>query len=727
MAVTAGWSVGNIKGLGEIMKKAFLAIAGTLLLSTALNIIITGPPDVDTDAIFSAAQQYDVRIIRDEFGVPHIYGRRDTDTAFGLAFAHSEDDYATIQDVLLAGRGTMAAVKGAAAAKTDYLIHMMRVWEAVDKVYPGGISQHSRDIAQAYADGVNYYAAQNPQQVLPFALPVTGKDIMAGFVFKLPLFYGFDSVIGELFDPDHPRELAKQGELALSFTDEPQPEIGSQGVAVSRELSDDGVVRLLVNSHQPLTGPVAWYEARLHSEEGWDMVGGTFPGSPIILHGHNRHLGWSNTVNKPDLVDIYQLTVNPDNENQYLLDGQWVDLEVETADILVKLFGPLRWTFSEPLYFSRHGPVLKLDHGTFAVRWAGMGEARTLEQYLALNKASNQAEFEQALAMGTQPSINYIYADAEGNIAHYYNAMFPKRLEGWDWQKDLPGDRSDLIWQDYLPFSAVPMTKNPASGFVFNANNTPYVSSVGAGQPKAEEFSPTLGIETKMTNRAHRLRRLLAAEDSISREDFKRIKYDLHYDVDTQGMDQLIAFIEGGLPDGNDDLEEAFNILKAWDFSTDTNNRSAAIGLLTAEPLLDFRHSQEKPDLLQTLRDAQAFLTTHFGRVDPLYGEVNRLRRGDKEWAIDGGPDILRAVYTTTEESSGKMLNVAGDSYIMFVEWNSKGAVSSTSVHSFGSATLDETSPHYADQSPLFVEMREKPVRLELEDVLRHATRDYVP
>jgi acyl-homoserine-lactone acylase len=711
------------------MSKKLLFIASVLILAIALltNAAWHAPAAIDWAALEKTGDQYDVRIIRDEYGVPHIYGKRDVDTAFGLAYAHAEDDFVTTQEVLLASRGSLAAVKGADAAQTDYLIHLMGVWEAVDAGYDTEISQHTRDIAQAYADGVNLYGSRHPEQLLPYVLPVTGKDLIAGFTFKLPLFYGFDAVLGKLFNEGAPRQLARQGELALQFTDQPQPEIGSQGMAVAPSLSADGKTRLLVNSHQPLTGPVAWYEARLHSEQGWDIVGGTFPGSPTILHGHNRYLGWSNTVNKPDLVDVYQLRLNPDNDNQYWLDGDWAELEVKDADILVKLFGPIRWIFSEPLYFSAHGPVLKLEHGAFALRWAGMGEMRTLEQYLALNKATNQAEFETALAIGSQPSINYVYADGQGNIAHYYNAMFPKRLEGWDWQKDLPGDRSELIWQDYLPFSAIPITRNPPSGFVFNANNTPYVSSVGEGQPRPQDFSPTLGIETRMTNRAHRLRRLLANEETISAEDFRRIKYDLSYDEDASGMPEFIAYLQTELAAEDADLQEAFELLKSWDYSTRIDSRSAALAMLTAQPLLDFRHAREDVDLSQQLREASAYLMQHFGRIDPTYGELNRLRRGDQEWPIDGGPDILRAVYTTSDEETGKLLDVAGDSYIMFVEWDKDGKVSSTSVHSFGSATLDESSPHYADQSPLFVEMREKPVHLELEEVLQHATRDYSP
>jgi penicillin amidase/acyl-homoserine-lactone acylase len=706
--------------------KPAVGVAAMAAAVIAINIVVTAPPSLDITSMVEAARKYDVRIIRDAYGVPHIYGKRDADTAFGLAYAHAEDDFATIQEVILATRGKLAAVRGPGAAQTDYLISLMRVWESVNEGYDIELSDHAREIAQAYADGINLYAAQHPEEILPFALPVSGKDLVAGFTFKLPLFYGFDGVLGELFEGE-PRELARQGELALQFSAQPQAELGSQGVAIAPSRSADGKTRLLVNSHQPLTGPVAWYEVRLYSEEGWDMAGGTFPGSPVVLHGHNRDLGWSNTVNKPDLVDIYRLQLNPDNPNQYWIDGHWQDLEEVSVDILVSLLGPIRWTFSEPLYFSAHGPVLKLEEGAFALRWAGMGEVRTLDQYLALNKASDQTEFEAALAMGYQPSINYVYADREGNIAHYYNAMFPRRLEGWDWQKDLPGDRSELIWQEYLPFSAIPATRNPPSGFVFNANNTPFVSSVGEGQPRPEEFSATMGIETRMTNRAHRLARLLEADDSISAEDFYRIKYDLYYDPETEGMGALEAFLAAGNAGVAADLQEAFGLLANWDYGTHRDSRSAALAMLTMEPLLDFRKRKDVVDLEVQLRQARDYLLQHFGRIDPAYGEVTRLQRGQSDWAIDGGPDILRAVYTEADPDNGKLLDVAGDSYIMFVEWDSQGNVYSSSVHSFGSATLDSTSPHYADQTPLFIGMDAKPVPLDLEDLLKQASRDYRP
>ena len=300
-------------------------------------------------------------------------------------------------------------------------------------------------------------------------------------------------------------------------------------------------------------------------------------------------------------------------------------------------------------------------------------------------------------------------------------------MEGWNWGKDLPGDRSELIWSDYLPFSAIPATRNPPSGFVFNANNTPFVSSAGEGQPRPEAFSPTMGIEMEMTNRAYRLRRLLAADDAIGREEFRRIKYDLYYDPDLPAIVELRELLGKGVPDDRPDLAPGFALLEKWDGSTSRVNRATALAYLTLASRLDFRHRDESVNLLDAMAEGMAYLQTHFSRIDPEWGEVYRHRRGAGDWPIDGGPDILRAVYGEQDPESGHQINQAGDSYIMFVEWDREGRVSSRSVHSFGSATLDRSSPHYDDQVELFLTMKEKPVYFTLESLLPHVEREYTP
>ena len=709
-----------------MIKRILLALAALLVIAY-IGFWVTAPSAIDASQYQNLVDNYQVRIIRDKFGVPHIYGERDVDAAFGLAYAHAQDDFATMQDVLLVTRGKLATLHGTDSVTTDYLVQFMGVWDVVNAGYDTRISQQTRDHAEAYADGVNYYASQNPGSYAAGLLPVTGKDIVAGFTFKTPLFYGFDQAVAAVVAGEYGTGLDKLAHLQV--TDAPQPDLGSQGISVGPSRSDDGYTRLLVNSHQPLTGPVAWYEARIKTNQGWDMAGSTFPGSPLILHGHGPTLGWSSTVNKPDLVDVYQLTINPDNENQYRLDGAWRDFEIDDAVIDVTFWGPIRWTFHEAIYRSEHGPVFKTDKGAFALRWAGMDEVRTLEQMLAMNKARTHADFEAALSMTASPSINHVYADKDGNIAHYYNAMMPKRPTGEgfsdiNWMRLLPGDRSDLIWQGYYPFERMPQTVNPPSGFVYNANNTPFRSSVGAGQPQPQDFESSMGIQTNMTNRALRIENLFGADESISRDELHNYKYDNKYATGSI-TDLVIKRILAMSFEPNSELQAGQTLLKDWDLNTDADSRKAALGVMTAGHFIiaDMQDKPE-PDLTQTLQDALTLLKTHFGRIDPKWGEVNRLTRGDKSWPLSGAPDVLRAVYGVFDEETSQHKAVAGDSYIMFVEWAPDGTLTSNSIHNFGSATLDATSSHYDDQAPMFATEQERPLPLDLATLLAEKTSD---
>ncbi len=687
----------------------FLVILASLGIGgVILNDRLSQPAEPDPAALLAKAARYHVRIVRDNFGVPHIFGRTDPDVGFGIGFAHSEDDFATIQDVALATRGTLAASEGVKAAPGDYLVHAMRVWETVNARYDRDLPADVKRVLQAYADGVNYFAALHPDRVKRGLLPLTGKDIAAGFVFKTPFFYGFADVLKK---------------LNADTGGKPPLPVGSNGIAVAPSRSADGATRLLVNSHQPYTGPVAWYEAVLQSNEGWHVAGGFFPGTPFMLHGHNEHLGWANTVNNPDLVDIYRLTINPKNEDQYRLDGKWRDFEKSDVALRVKIFGPLIWTVHRPLLFSEHGPVFRTDHGVFAVRYAGMNEVRQVLQYYRLNKARNLDEWKAAMRLQALPSINYIYADEKGNIGYVYNGEFPVRKPGINWQTYLPGDRSDLIWHAYLPFEREPQLWNPKSGFVFNSNNTPFEATAPEDDLKPSDYPAWMGIQTNMTNRAYRALETFGADKSISADAFRRYKFDIRYSTQSE----IVKIIGEACGTPPSDLREACQILTSWDRSSDIHDRGAALAILMAEPVSRARHDHDwslTPDA--SLRHAVMNLRTNFSRIDPEWGQVNRFRRGKFDAPIDGGPDTYRAVYGEPQ-ADGTLTAAAGDTLIIFVTWDKNGKLSSQSIHQFGSATLDSRSPHYADQSPLFVAMRTKPVLFTWSELKDNIEADYRP
>lgn len=690
-----------------------------LLVRTALALLFAAgvlaawalrpePPGFDPEPLLRTAAQYEVRILRDAFGVPHVYGARDRDVAYGLGFAHSEDDFPTIQRVTLAARGRLASVDGPGAAPLDYLVALMDVWGDVDARYASDLSPETRALAEAYAAGVNHYAALHPEETLPGAIPATGRDVVAGFAFRTPFFYGFQRAVAELFGLE-------------------KPSGGSNAVAVAPSRSSDGATRLLVNSHQPYTGPVAWYEVRLKSEEGWDVTGGVFPGSPVILHGSNRVLGWANTVNLPDLVDVYELEMHPEDDTRYRFEGEWRRLEIEDVRIPVRLFGRLHWTVTRRIARSVHGPVVRNDAGHFALRWVGMGEIRQLEQLYRLNKARSFEEWRDAMRMQAFPSVNYVYADAQGNIAYFYNAKFPRRTPGYDWRAHLPGDRADALWTEFLPFEAVPQVVNPASGFVASANHTPFRVTAGADNPDPADYPDWLGIEQTMTNRAFRALELYGSDSRIGPDEFKSYSYDKRYSEASRAR-SIVEAIRAADPPDEPLLREARRVLEGWSLSADVDDRGAALGILTATPIvLAERLGRPAPDPVAALRDAARSLMEHHGRLDPPWGRINRLRRGALDLPVGGGPDLLRAIESFVLEDDGTYTALSGDSLVMFVEWSAAGEWRVESIHQFGSATLDSRSPHYADQTPLFAAEQTKVVPLEEAELLAQAERAYRP
>jgi penicillin amidase/acyl-homoserine-lactone acylase len=687
----------------------FLALGGV-----ALWALVPERAQFDPAPLLAAARAYDARIARDAWGVPSIFGRRDVDVAYGLAWAHCEDDFETIQKVGLASRGKLASVDGFDAAPADYLVQLLGVWPAVEAQYESALSPATRALAEAYADGVNHYAALHPEAVLPGAIPATGKDIVAGFAFRTPFFYGLERSFLELFGDERRREIALgPSERAFHAVAGPAAALGSNAIAVAPRRSADGATRLLVNSHQPYTGPVAWYEVRLHSDEGWHVAGGVFPGSPVMLHGTGRALGWASTVNLPDLADIYVLETDPDDPNRYRLDGAWRELEVGEAKLSVRLFGRLRWTVTREVLRSEHGPVLRTDHGTYAIRYAGMGEIRQLEQLYRMNRATSFAEWQDAMRLQANPSVNYVYADREGHVAYFYNAAFPKRAPGWDWRRYLPGDRSDLIWREKLPWDALPRVVDPASGFVVSANHTPFRATVGDDNPREGDFAPELGIETWLTNRARRALELFGDDDAITAEEFRAYKFDKRYSRQSEAkriVDEVLAADFSAEPR----LAQAQRALADWRLTTEADDPHAALGVMTALPIVVAQQKgRTPPAALDAFREAVDTLTVHYGRLDPPWREVNRIRRGGAEVGVGGGPDVLRAVEDFEVDDDGRFRGEAGDTLVMFVAWGADGAQRIESIHQFGSATLDRRSPHYADQLPLFAEERTKDVPLD--------------
>lgn len=704
-----------------------------LLLVLAGGLVIWEPFSV-AEPKASTYTPKNVEIVRDGFGVPHIFGDTDADVAYGVAYAHAEDDFATLQEVLAMTRGRAGAMLGADGAKVDFAAHLLDIRSTVDRDW-AKLPADVRILFEAYAAGLNRYADKHPDEVrLTRLFPVSGQDVVAGFVLRSPFFFGLDQTLGALVE-DKPR--GREGGPALTATagapksgatpvGSDAPDNGSNAFAVAPSRSVDGATRLVSNSHQPWEGGVAWYELVVHSKQGWDFAGANFPGSPYPLLGHNKNLGWTNTVNRPDLIDIYKLTLDADGKN-YRFGGKWLPLTSKRVWLKAK-YGPFVIPVPRTIHRSVHGPVIINDRGAFAIRYAGIDQLKMVEQYYRLNKANNFAEWRAAMAGQGVPATNFIYADAAGNIALFYNAMFPDRADGYDWRGELPGDDPRALWNKTLPFDRVPALVNPGSGYVMNANNSPWVAAGPGDELDAAAFSPLLGVEDDDTNRSIRAIQLFEASGPIDDARLKAIKFDTGYAKASYAktwFDKLLALDAKG----DKQIAAAQALLRQWDWTLDGRGKGDALALMLLRPgnRAHYQRTKDGPDPRETMAEMTAHLQKHFGTLDPPLGTLLRLRRGKVDLPLDGGNDTLRASTLWDVEADGRLKVRHGDSFLMFVTWDRAGNVRSESIQPFGAATTRPESPHYADQAPLFVEKRLKPVLFDPTQLYATKVRRYRP
>ena len=667
-----------------------------------------------------SAESFEASIERDQYGVPHIYGATDADAAFGLAYAQAEDAWPIMEGSLPFFRGSAGLYEGREGAQSDYLVKWLDLWGTLDRDYEQVLSPEIRRYVEAFAEGFNAFIRDNPSEAKhPELLPITGKDIIAGHMLRHPLFYGFDGPVLELFGEERPNTVSK-----APYNPKPKDPIGSNATAIAPSRTEDGSTYLIINSHQPLTGPVAWYEAHLQSGEGLDVMGGLFPGAPTIGVGFTKEHGWGATVNKPDLVDIYVLEMNPDDPNQYRLDGEWQNLEVSKVKLKLKLWGFFPWSVSREVLRSVHGPALRTDHGVYAIRYAGMDEMKQVEQWLAMNKAKNFEEWQAAIALNYIQSFNFVYANRHGDIHFIHNAQLPVRAPNWQWDQYLPGDRSDLIWDAYHPTSSLPQVTNPSSGFVHSANQTPFNITAASDNPRQRDVPANGGWQTRMTNRATRGLELFEDFGEISFDEAWQLKHDNSYSINYRG----IAFLQQvtRLPKTSDRIAEAIDILSNWDRATDKNNRGAALGVcvLAAEWQAESGGSSN-PDPQPILDDCIEQTLDIGGRLDPRWGDVNRHGRDDTHWPVAGGPDTLRAIYSRRLDGDDHLTAVAGDGLYYLIRWMPDGDMRALGTHQYGNDMTNPDSPHYLDQAEDFTnEVLHQPLYSD-QDRIGRITRRY--
>jgi acyl-homoserine-lactone acylase len=655
-----------------------------------------------------------IDIIRDKYGVPHIFGKTDPEVAYGLAWAHAEDDFTTIQQSLLAGKAMLAQYQGKKGASIDYIVHLLRIPELVEERYESDLAPDFKKLLEGYSAGLNAFAAKHPKEVLLKKIfPVTPKDMVQYSVLQLCVLSGADKALAAIFG----------GTVPLLENYKTQ---GSNAFAFNSNKTTDGNVYLAINAHQPLEGPVAFYEAHLSSEEGWNILGANFPGAPSILHGVNEHLGWAHTVNEPDKLDVYQLEINPENKTQYKFDGKWEILEEKVAHLKVKLAG-LKINIKKKAYWSKYGPTIITDRGTFSIRMPAQMDIRGLEQWYRFNKAKNFTEFKAAVNMKAIPGYNIVYADKYDTIYYISNGRIPIRDKNYNWKATLPGNTSATLWNQLHPIEALPQVLQPKSGFVYNTNHSPFHSTEGPENPIIKDI--TMGYETLENNRSKRFEEMLKPLNKVSYEDFKRIKFSRQFPSNfyfPYNIDTLFMLDENKYTD----IADLILNLKSWNKIADAESIGAGTFFMITHAVYDNRAIYLKQKTItqdqavEIIRAAKSKMMTHFNRTNLQLGDIQKLVRGNVVLPLPGLPDVLAPMYSLPYKE-GMYKGNQGDAYIEMVRFTKNGPIIE-SLNVYG-ASARKDSPHYTDQMEMYVKQQTKKMTLDKATVYKEAVKKYNP
>ena len=563
---------------------------------------------------------------------------------------------------------------------------------------------------------VNIHALRVCYEYLENLFPITSQDYIATSVLALTVFNGADDMLRRIY--------ANKIWLAPDINNTNK---GSNSMSVHPSKTTTGEAFLLVNAHQPNTGAQAFYEAHICSEEGLNVTGGLLAGGPCILHGVNEHLGWAHTVNYCDRVDVFQLEMNPANNNQYKFDGQWIDLEQKKIKLRIK---GIPVPISRNVYWSKYGATMKNKQGVFSIRLGANMDIRALEQWYDMNKAKNFTEFYNAIKGQRLSMFNIMYADKYDTVYYVNNALMPVRdaAPQYDWKKTVPGNTSATLWTQFRNFTQLPQYINPKSGILFNTNHSSFAASGRNDNLNPNLFPKVDGWEQHHNNRSLRIYEMLDNE-MLSYELFKQLKFDKQlpkqlaypYSIDTMFL--LKA----------DDYSKLKNIItnfQQWDRKGDSSSKGAAIFLLTYEHVKQMMDGKDeraltKAECVATYQAVYDYMMKYFKRDDLVLGDVQKLVRGNKEYPLWGFPDLLSPQWTK-KYKDGKLKSVGGDGLIMFIRFAKDRLPQIETVNMYG-ASARPGNKHFDDQVELYRFQKTKPMTLDKETVFKKAERVYHP
>jgi len=690
-------------------------------------------------------------IIRDDFGVPHIYGKTDADAVFGLLYAQCEDDFNRVEQNYIWATGRLAEVEGEASLYSDLRANLyMTEGEAIENY--NNSPEWLQKLCVAFADGVNYYLKTHPE--------VTPK-LLTHFEPWMPMYFSEGSIGGDIervstrkmkdfYGKDTDNRVAVNEGLIRLKDNEPR---GSNGFAISGDLTKSGHAMLLINPHTSF-----FFRGEVHvvSEEGLNAYGAVTWGQFFVYQGFNEKTGWMHTSTGTDIMDEFEETIVKKNgKTSYKygdelrpVDSMEVTLNYKSADSIKHK------TFM--MYRTHHGPITHANDDKWVSTALMWSPVKALEQSFTRTKTSNYDAFYKMMDIRTNSSNNTVYADADGTIAYYHGNFIPKRNEKFDYTKPVDGSNPETDWNGIHELKDNIMVKNPPNGWIQNCNSTPFTCA-DEYSPKKEDYPEYMSSFPENFRGMHAIPLLQKAENLTL-----DTLIELAYDTYLPGAEILIS----GLLEASEmasvksqEAKEALALLKGWNFRVSVNSvemtlaqfyinsyyssgkipameGNKRISLLGSfEYMRKTSSPEERLDIFQSALDN---LNKDFGTWKTPWGEFNRYQRNDGEIFQefdDSKPSLpvgmassswgaLASFGTRFGKDTKRQYGVAGNSFVAVVEFGDKVKAKSMLA---GGQSGDPHSPHFDDQAQRYADGQFKEVAYYREDVEKRAEKTYHP
>ena len=725
------------------MKKLVLLLSLVALVSCA-----PATPPVDPQVAAWQQRAEGITIVRDDWGVPHIFGKTDADVVFGLMYAQGEDDFNRVETNFLNSMGRLAEAEGEAEIWRDLRMKLFIDPEDMKAKYAES-PDWLKALMDAWADGLNFYLHTHPQtrprviqtfepwMALSFSEGSIGGDIERVSLAELEAFYGGEAA-----------QKVAAADSALEYPDEPT---GSNGFAIAPANSASGKALLFINPH---TSFFFREEAHMVSEEGLNAYGALTWGQFFIYQGFNDRAGWMHTSSGADNIDEYLETVVKKENGVFYRYGD--EERAMTARRVVVPYktatGMAEREFT--VYRTHHGPIVREADGKWVAVRLMEEPLKALTQSYSRTKARNLETFRQTMELHTNSSNNTVFADAEGNIAYFHSNFVPRRDPKIDWTRPVDGSTPATEWEGVHSIDESPNVFNPPNGWIQNTNNWPY-SAAGPNSPKEKDYPSYFDRSGENPRGVHAVRVFQNAK-GLTLDTLRDAAFDT-FQPEFEVLIPTLIKAYDGLPASNPrkaKLKAQIDVLRAWDYRWGVDSVANSLAIFWGEELWRrsapeankagvsvyqfLRTKATAAQRLEAFEAASDRLVADFGKWDTPWGEVNRFQRltGDIVQPFDDkGPSTpvgfpsarwgsLASFGARAYPGTKKWYGTSGNSFVAAVEFGDRVRAKAVTA---GGLNSDPASKHFNDQAERYATGNLRDVYYYREDITAHAEREYHP